>query len=71
MSSDEVVRLRLLQRFEQLTAGLTAGDRSADEEARSILRRVLVRGSTALLAQVFLGIMLSCDDEQAEWERSL
>ncbi len=69
MDSDTVLRMRLLQRTEQLQAALAAGDKAAETEAREILRRVQTKGSCALLDQVYRGIILAWDEEQAEWER--
>ena len=61
-------RLRLLQRFEQLSAALADNAPRAENEARIILARVVARGSCPLLAQVFRGIIMAWDKEhESEW----
>ena len=69
MTIDERTRLRLLARFEQLHAALLAGDSRAEAEARDILRRIISKGSCAILAQVFGGIISAWDRQNEEWER--
>ena len=61
-------RLKLLHFLEQLAANLAAGNRQAEQTARTILARVALDGSCAILAQVFRGIVLARDEEQNSWD---
>lgn len=69
MDPDTRLRLRLLSRLEQLSAGLASRNSDCEGEARDILRRVVSKGSCAMLAHVFRGIVLAWDEEENEWER--
>jgi hypothetical protein len=61
--------LALKARIEQLAAAMADGDPATEEEARTILARVAVRGSCGVLTQVFFGLVRQWDADQADWER--
>jgi hypothetical protein len=66
MDESRILRLRLLQRFEQLAQSLADNDPSAERDARTYLARIVSRGSIGVLAQVYRGIVLGMDDT-ADW----
>ena len=66
MDETDTRRLRLLQRIEQLQAGLSREESTSIRDARTILARVSIRGSPQVLAQVFAGIILVWDS--TDWD---
>jgi hypothetical protein len=52
---------RIVHTLDQLSAGLGAGDRKAERNARIMLARIASSGSVDLLAKVFRGIVSTWD----------
>jgi hypothetical protein len=69
MDEDDARLMQLLNRLEQVQAGLADGDKTAEAEAREILRRIQTKATCGILAHVFRGLILAWDELQEEWDR--
>ena len=59
--------MRTLASLEQLQSAIAAGDRQAILRARGILAKIALRGSPALMAELFRGVILAWDESDAVW----